>query len=73
MYARIPALCVMFFCLSMPLDLRAEDDKDLIKRSIRVQVLLVESDTDLSEDEWDANVGARALYKLIPLAIILLS
>lgn len=51
MYARIPALCVMFFCISIPLDLRAEDNKDPIKRSIRVQVLLVESDTDLSEDE----------------------
>lgn len=51
MNVRIPATCCVFFCLMMPLKMQAEDGEKSETHSVRVQVLLVESNGKLDHDD----------------------
>ena len=51
MSVRIPATCCVFFCLMMPLTMRAEDGEESETHSVRVQVLLVESNGKLDHED----------------------
>ncbi|QDV86886.1 hypothetical protein [Planctomycetes bacterium TBK1r] len=51
MNVRIPATCCVLFCLMMPLRMQAEDGEESETHSVRVQVLLVESNGKLDHDD----------------------